>query len=175
MPPNSRTVSANMPRRCADTIFPTDVAPAITGRSAMFATHRGARRSSGSGPPPRDRPASGRTPRPESTAICSTSSARAWVSSTSRPSPTKPEPSWPCPDRSRNGVLRAPARQRSRPDRRKPRGDSSPCRNRSPARSWNRICGDAALRLCTEPDRFASTRAATIGPRTTDRPRHGRP
>ena len=51
-----------------------------------------------------------------------------------------------------------------RPDRRKRHGGCSPCRSRSRAPSWKRICADAALRLCTEPAACASTRAATIGP-----------
>jgi hypothetical protein len=37
-----------------------------------------------------------------------------------------------------------------------------------------RICGNAALRICTEPEACASIRAATIGPTSIRRPRPGR-
>ena len=52
--------------------------------------------------------------------------------------------------------------------------DSSPCRSRSPGLSWKRICAIAALRLCTKPERCASTRAATIVLTRTRRQRPGR-
>ena len=62
-----------------------------------------------------------------------------------------------------------------RQDRPRRRADCSPCRSRSNALPWKRICADAALRLCTEPAVCASTRAATTGPTSTARPRHGLP
>ena len=58
-------------------------------------------------------------------------------------------------------------RRRRRRDRRKRHGGSSPCRSRLRAQSWKRICANAALRLCTEPEASASIRAAT-----TARTRH---
>ena len=54
----------------------------------------------------------------------------------------------------------SPAHRR---DRRNRRGGCSPCRSRSRAHSRKRICAIAALRLCTEPEACASTRAAIIG------------
>ena len=56
---------------------------------------------------------------------------------------------------------------------RKRRDVCSPCRSRSPARSWRRICGDAASLTYTDRTACASIRAATIVPTSIPRPRPG--
>ena len=50
----------------------------------------------------------------------------------------------------------------------------SPCHDQSQAHSQKRISAIAALRLCTEPETCASTRAAITGPTSTARPKPGR-
>ena len=56
-----------------------------------------------------------------------------------------------------------------RQDRRNQHAASSPWRSRLRAQSWKRICANAALRLCTEPQVSASIHAATTV-RTHDSP-----
>ncbi len=56
-----------------------------------------------------------------------------------------------CHGRSRRRTARDGSHQR-RPDPRNPHGVCSRCRSRFRAQSRKRICADAALRLCTEPE-----------------------
>ena len=144
-------------------------AQAATGWSATSATRRAARCSSGSAS---RRQGAGRQ-------MDRRRDRRAWrparrhprelaASSTSTTSPTRHGAFSACRVPSSDS-RRSPTRPLRRPDRPKPRGGSSPCRSRLRARSWRRICANAALRLCTEPAACASIRAATIG-RTTHLP-----
>jgi ParB/RepB/Spo0J family partition protein len=167
--PNWRAVSRAKPRRCAAAIFPTVAAKAATGSSGMSATRPGARCSCGSRRPRKGRPANGRTQPAASTAICSTSFAKAEVSPISRTSPMKRVRSSTCRvrRRSRRGLAHRCPSPMTRQDRPKRRDAYSPCLNRSNALSQKRICADAALRLCTEPAVCVSTLAATTGPTST--------
>ena len=78
MSPTSRRASARTPRRSAVPISPPAAGSGATGSSATRATPPAVRCSSGSSAPRVDPapPASGATPPPASTAICSTSSGR---------------------------------------------------------------------------------------------------
>ena len=123
----------------------------LVGDVAQHAGPFHVRPARGTGSPARAPPANGPTPPPASTAICSTSSARAAalldfhdVADEARRFLSLPR-SDPEPRAESRTIAGA------RRDRRKRRGGSSPCRSRSHGLSWKRICAIAALRLCTKP------------------------
>ena len=78
-----------------------------------------------------------------------------------------------CRDRSQNQTMRGFHRPH-RLDRRNQHTGSSRWHSRLLAQSSKRICANAALRLCTEPETSASTHAATTDQIGIPRPRPGR-